>query len=505
MDEKLTVPIKEAGYLFTQKSHRYRPIIRYMYERHLAYSPFVFPTEIYIYLKQYNDFEDYSEDEMLTDLATLVERNNLEQIQDQTNVKSIEEYKKKRYRYKCTPATIELEKSLIGMENTLQSIRGSLEKSLPYNLYEQIKKLYEYDVNKELNRNDLEKINELWDSVFEKFTKLAEDASDYLSHINSDMLEIIMKQDSFIVFKDSFTDYLQNFISSLRKNTERIRKILLDISEEKLRKVFSALIEYQKTIPRFDELPEDEVFYINFINRWESLKTWFISTTEKDCYVNDLEKQTIEMIRKIAKLAQQAAERTRTVRSRSADFLHLAKLVQHMDSLDASNELHSLLFGFEHTQHLKVKNQKDTDNNNVTVWENESSKEELTIRKVTSKAVKKNSVVKENTEEKQKLMAAYQEQQKIEKMMINELISKKKIIFKELDVVTPFQRQVMLGWIGKAIGNHTSREKTGVYKGKTENGKIYSLIKRSDELVKLRCEDGVLKMPDFEIVFLGGE
>lgn len=505
MDDRLTTPIKEAGYLFTQKSHRYRPIIRYMYNRHLAYSPFVFPSEILSYLKEFSDFEDYNEDELLVDLATLVERNNLEQIQDQSNVRTIEEYKKKRYRYKCTAATIELEKSLIGMETTLQSIRGSLEKSLPYNLYEQMQKLHKMSVTKTLDRKDIEEINVLWDSVFERFVKLTEDASDYLSHINGDTLEILMKGESFIAFKNAFTDYLQNFVGSLRQNTERIRKILLDMSDEKLTSIITALIRYQKTIPRLDEMPTDEVFYANYMDKWLSLKSWFISTPERDCYVNDLIKQTTEMIRKITKLAKQSAERAKNVRSRRTDFLHLAKIAQYMDSLEKVNEVHSFLFGFENTRHLKVKNTKDTDSNSVSVWDVEPSFEELKVRKVPVRVQKKSTVVAEKTEEKQKLMEAYQKQQKQQQKLIEDLVAKERIVFSELNVITPYERHLLLGWIGKAISNHRSRIKSNVYVGKTENGKRYELFLRSQSSIVVKCQDGHLRMPDYELVFTEGE
>nr|WP_281350674.1 DUF2397 domain-containing protein [Metabacillus lacus] len=242
--------IKEAGYLNTQKSHRYRPIIRYMYDKTMAYSPLVLPSEMIGYLNQFPFFQDYSEEELIGDLNSLVKSNNMEQIQDKGKVKTYEEYKRNRYRYKLTPHTIELEKALINMESNLQSIRGSLEKSLTDRLLEELEKLFSQSLSPEVTKAEAQKINDKWESLFERFNKLISDAGLYLSHINGDKLELIMRTESFIIFKNAFVDYLQNFISALKKNTDKIKANLNEINDEKIDSIIEALILHQRSIPR---------------------------------------------------------------------------------------------------------------------------------------------------------------------------------------------------------------------------------------------------------------
>lgn len=360
MDERLMEGIKEAGYLYTQKSHRYRPIIRYMYERTMAYSPLVLPSEIISYLKQFPFFQDYSEDELIGDLNSLVKNNNMEQIQDKGKVKTYEDYKRNRYRYKLTPHTIELEKALINMESNLQSIRGSLEKSLTDRLLEELEKLFSQPLSNEVTKAEAQKVNDNWESLFDRFNKLISDAGLYLSHINGEKLELIMRTESFIIFKNAFVDYLQNFISALKKNADKIKANLNKITDEKIDSIISTLILHQKSIPRLDELPPDEELYSSFKDKWVSFKSWFISN-ERESDVYYLEKQTMEMIRKISKMAQQAAERQRYIKSRKTDFLHLAKVVSEFDDIDKANHLFSLLFGIEKTRHIKIKDLKESD------------------------------------------------------------------------------------------------------------------------------------------------
>ncbi len=120
----------------------------------MSYSSLVLPSEILVYLKEFPYFDNYTEEELLADLSTLVKSNNLEQIQDKGKAKSYEEYKRNRYRYKLNPHTIELEKALISMETTLHSIRGSLEKSLTDRLLEKLEKLSTQPISKEITKSE---------------------------------------------------------------------------------------------------------------------------------------------------------------------------------------------------------------------------------------------------------------------------------------------------------------------------------------------------------------
>jgi uncharacterized protein (TIGR02677 family) len=498
MDERLTEGIKEASYLYTQKSFRYRPIIRYMYERTMAYSPLVLPSEVLSYLKNYPFIKDYSEDELLADLNSLVKTNNVEQIQDKGKVKTYEEYKRNRYRYKLTPHTLELEKALISMETTLQSIRGSLEKSLTDRLLEEFEKLISQHLTSNINKSEAQKVNENWESLFERFNKLINDAGLYLSHINGEKLELIMRTESFIIFKNAFVDYLQNFISTLRKNTEKIKSALFKVSDEKLENIIHAILLYQKSIPRLDKLPPDEELYKNYKDKWISFKCWFI-TSERESDVYYLEKQTMETIRKISKMAQQAAERQRYIKSRKTDYLHLAKIVHEINDVEKANHLFSLLFGIEKTRHIKVKDLKESDNSKKNIWEFPPSTILLKVRKESERSQVKKHIVKKNNKERKKLMEEYKKQKAFEEELEKELVNKKQFNIQVLDFVQPYQRTLLLNWIGKAMANKSTKDDT--YFGKTDNGYEYMIIKKTDEMVNLNSSDGTLTMPDYEFVF----
>ena len=95
--------IIEASYLTADSAAHYRTILRYFYHQHERMRDFIAPEELVEYMRTIPSFSDYQEDLLHQQLAQLVKWNNLIARQDMTNAKTIEEYKKKRFRYQCTP------------------------------------------------------------------------------------------------------------------------------------------------------------------------------------------------------------------------------------------------------------------------------------------------------------------------------------------------------------------------------------------------------------------
>jgi uncharacterized protein (TIGR02677 family) len=90
---------------------------------------YITPEEIFEYLKDIPEFHLYTEEQLHLDLAQLVKWNNLIARQDMGNAKTVEEYKKKRFRYQCTPYTVEIERMLQSLEKLGDSFKGSLERT----------------------------------------------------------------------------------------------------------------------------------------------------------------------------------------------------------------------------------------------------------------------------------------------------------------------------------------------------------------------------------------
>lgn len=91
-------------------------------------------------MRQSYHFHNYTEEQLQQDLNQLVEWNNLIPRQDTGKVTSIEEFKKKKFRYQCTPYTVEIERMVQRLEEKGDSFAGSLEKKLFDRLLEELTK-----------------------------------------------------------------------------------------------------------------------------------------------------------------------------------------------------------------------------------------------------------------------------------------------------------------------------------------------------------------------------
>ena len=121
--------VPEATYLATEKSDKYRAILRYCYIQHARLKEYLLPEEILAYLKESPYFSLYTLEELKTDLTSLVKWGNLYAQQESGRVKSIEEFNDKRFRYKITPYTVEFERMLLNFEQNSETFKGSLDRN----------------------------------------------------------------------------------------------------------------------------------------------------------------------------------------------------------------------------------------------------------------------------------------------------------------------------------------------------------------------------------------
>ncbi|WP_088006827.1 DUF2397 family protein [Indiicoccus explosivorum] len=102
MKEEQFKRIKEATYLSTEKTGTYRAILRFFYIQHERMKEFLLPEEVFAHLKEYAGFGDYAMEELYGDLTQLVKWENLSAQQESGNVRTIKEFKKRRFRCQCT-------------------------------------------------------------------------------------------------------------------------------------------------------------------------------------------------------------------------------------------------------------------------------------------------------------------------------------------------------------------------------------------------------------------
>ncbi|MDC3414690.1 TIGR02677 family protein [Terrihalobacillus insolitus] len=484
--------VKEATYLTAEKAWSYRAILRYFYIQHERMREFLFPEEIYDYLRQFDAFQEYTEDALHQDLDALEKWGNVIARQELGKSKTIEEFKKRRFRYQCTPYTVEFERMLVGLERIGENFGGSLERTQFERLYQSLLKIEE-TIQPDSSESD-EECAQIWEDVTTYFRQIIKNTADYMAYINSEEVEERMQTEAFLVYKDQFTTYLRDFIIALQGTALQIQDLLLGITKEQRQLFFEKVIRHQGQTFRFEEIKEDPLEDLD--GTWMSLMAWFLGNEHGESEYEMLQQRTNETIRRITRVVQRLGERHQHFRSRKKDYLHLAKWFDSMESVDEAHELSSVAFGVFHTRHFFI-DHIPTDDIYVDVWDEQPMEHQTKPRIIKYKEKTRAGAIQSNQVKKEKMMQKHLEEKRREKKLIEQYIVENEIKVEQLPVIEAHVRKLLLSWIGKAMAR---KDRTI----KTELGRKVKVELEKDRVI-LHAEDGVLDMPKATFQFLEEE
>ncbi|MEG6617564.1 TIGR02677 family protein [Peptococcaceae bacterium 1198_IL3148] len=490
MDEQLLKPILEVTYLQANNAWRYRAILRYFYLQHEQLRYYLFAEEVLDYLKQYPHFADYNEDQLQQDLSQLVAWKNIIPRQDTAKVTTIEDFKKKKFRYQCTPYTVEIERMVQGLESMGNSFGGSLERTLFDRILQTLNKLEVNYINKISN----EELYTLWQDLQDNFKKMTENATDYLAHLQSEKVEELMMTEAFLAYKDALTEYLRQFMTALQRTSLKIEVALQQVPLAMIEQVALRLADYYLSIPRLDEPPSKEKLVSSYLAQWQSFKYWFLGRNGRESDLVYLQNSTNDAIRRITRFAQRLGERYHSFKSRRQDYLYLAKWFNNCTSLDEAHQLSACVFGVFHSRHLYA-GVKETEDIYTEIWQQQPTALTIKPRVRTYREKTKTGAIIRHEREKQKMLAEYMKQKEAEQSLIEQMINEDHITLAELPSVDPYVRKTLLNWIGKCM---TNADRTG----KTETGRKFQLKLVDNQEITLRSVDGTLKMPNYIIQFI---
>ncbi|MDG5789884.1 TIGR02677 family protein [Evansella sp. AB-P1] len=485
--------VKEATYLTAEKAWSYRAILRYFYIQHERMREFLFPEEILDYLHKDYAFQSYEMDELHQDLDALVRWGNLIARQELGKSKTIEEFKKKRFRYQCTPYTVEFERMLIQLESVGETFGGSLEKKQFERLYQVLLRV-EGVVQQQTKESD-EECAQIWKDVLTYFRQITQNTSDYIAYINSEEVEERMQTEAFLIYKDQFTTYLRDFIIALQSTALQIQELLSSISQKALTPFFQQVTNHQQQTFRFSEKREGEATGENSVNelmeKWDSLVSWFLGNEHGESEFEMLESRTNEAIRRITRVVQRLGERHQHFRSRKKDYMHLAQWFDRIDDIEEAHELSSVVFGVFHTRHF-YGDHVPTEDIYMDVWEEAPMVHETKPRIRGYREKTKAGSIQNNEKKKQEIRKRHLAEQRKEKALIEKYMKEGEIHLAQIPRVESSVRKTFLVWIGKAMGR---KDRTI----KTEFGREVHVDIDLKEKVLLHADDGVLEMP--KVVF----
>lgn len=490
--------IKEAAYLTADNHNRYRTILRYFYIQHERMREFIFPEEVMTYVKNQDGFQDYQEENLHIDLNQLVNWGNLIPRQELGSSKTIEEYKKKRFRYQPTPYTIEFERMLTEMENKEETFGGALERTQFNRLYAYLQKIE--SIIFENKKVTDEEANQLWEDVQTYFRQIVENTSGYIAYINSEAVEERMKTEAFLTYKDEFTKYLREFIRAMQSTSEQIKAVLTLLPAEELYHFFEQVWRH-KTQARLEEVDvsHESKPFEEYTGRWQAIQSWFRGTQSYGKSESEmLLERTTDAIRKITQVVQRMGERHQNFQSRREEYLHLANLFSEMDNIDNAHRLFSAAFGISKTRHYYI-DQNPSDDLYVDTWDLEPMVHVTKPMIRTYREKTRANVVLDRSKERMESRRTYLEEKQVEREWIGKYIEGQRIELENIKTIEPAVRQIFLKWIGKAMGQKDRTIQTDLG--------IKIRLHFNHGRITLHSEDGVIDMPNvsFELIGEKGE
>lgn len=492
INEQISKQITETSYLTTDNTRRYRPILRYFYEQYERINYMLYKEDVWNELNRKANFENYTIEMCENDLAQLVSWGNLTALQDTNNVSTVEEFKHRKFRYQLTEYAVEIERLVIKLEN-LHIEGASLEPKLIERIKEEIQSIEKISLKDETD------VLSLWENLNNDFKRLNQDYQDYIKTFYNTRMEEVAKSKQFIVYKNDLVRYLREFIKLLQENSytieEELKKMEQRTEERFLEKVYLG----QKRIVRIDKLDEqtDEKELINRNKeKWKNIKRWFIGDSLHFSEVEKINEKTTEIIRKITRIANQIAESKGNVSSKKAEYKKICEMFAKTENIDEAHKLSSLVFGMFNTRHIKGNYVRQTDSINSSLLEEQPNEYEVKphIREYREKLPK--VAIVDKTKEKEEQIQNYLKQIEENRKEMQKYVKDGKIDIKQLPIVKTDVRKTLLKWISKA----------GIMADKQiiiEDGRKIKLIyPQNNERCVLKCEDGNLEMPAFELQFL---
>lgn len=490
ISDKTAKQVTETKYLATDNTCRYRIIMRYFYEQYEKLQYWLYQTDIYETLMtlEYFQHKHYTEEQCQQDLTQLCEWKNLYAVQDTKKVLSIDAFKNRKYRYQLSEYSVEIERMLIRLEHL--SIEGaSLEPSLVERIRNEIVKI------KEIEYVSDEKAANWWKNLNDDFIKLNRNYQDYIRELHSLKAEEMMKTREFLLFKDTFLEYLRQFVKSLQCHSSTIEGCLCQVSEEQCNHILKKVLRHEKTIPRTNGVLNEAFFMENAISRWNNIYRWFVAVDGKEPESNKIFEMTNEMIRKITRYATQLSSLSYGGSNRREEYLKVLSDFHKQESINECHKLAACVFGVERTFHLKGDFSRDTESINSGVYEERPTEFIIAPRIRTFRQKAERSAIVERTAQKEAVRQQTLEKAERDRNMLQGYIKGQELDFANLPIIEPEVRDTFLIWLSKALEN-----KSRV--AKTDDGKRYRVAGGdTGERCVVKCTDGTFEMPSYRIIF----
>ncbi|MDO5416985.1 MAG: TIGR02677 family protein [Lachnospiraceae bacterium] len=484
-------PIMETAYLTAQNARQYRMIMRLFFREYEKMHFQLYKEDVLELLHQQEEFENYTMQQLMQDLEALVGWKNLTPLQDPRKVYTIADYKNKQFRYTMSEYAVEVERLTVRLENLfLES--GNLSTNLFLRLEENLSEA------ERIESRSGKEINEWWSNLQEDFKRLNQNYQDYLREFYSGRAEKLLKSVEFIVHKDRFIAYLKEFVQELQIHSSRIAGILdknaASIETSLLDKVVQSELEIPHTRSEREENREERIREQIF-GKWDSLKRWFMPVGGRESESSKVLEITNDIIRNIIQNAALIVQLQNWGVSRKEDYRNMLRMFVNCEDMEEAHRLSAHVFGIQQIEHFRIRDERETDSINRSVYEEPAAGVLLKPHTRAYKERKERGGFSDKSLEKLSQRMEYLKQIEKERTQMLRYVKDGILDVSRIEETVPEAvRITLLRWISQAALN-------GDGKGRTEYGQVFVLKKREGSCI-LKCEDGDLRLPAYVLEFI---
>lgn len=485
--ELWTKPVPELKYLIEGNVARYRLIMRYFYENYSKLKYWLKPEEVYAGVMQWGLLPKYTEQECQRDLESLTGWSNLTSRHDGGRSMSIDEYLRKRFRYQMTPYSIEIERMLASLEQ-MRGFGGSLEPTLLERLYG-----YVVQIRDKAGVFAPDEALVMWRDVQGSFRQLHENASDYLASLASGKAEELMQTAQFLIYKDTLSHYLRNFIMGLQQFGGQLEGMLHAVDSAVWEDFLHAVAADEGRMPMLDEPMTDVERLDRKREEWQVFVHWFAGDGNNASDVTFLERATKDTIARMVRYALAIQERQRLGVSRKRELDYLGKWFFELESVEDAHRLAAYTFGLYHGRHFQGGEEATSDSADMSLWDELPMVRILRSRSRIQRRRGETESIRDRSRDQKQAVAEILAGKAQEREIVQAFLRRGSFSMSELSYLGTLERVTLLGWISRCMQNpsRTTRTPDGV--------RIALYMPQDGGRTQVNFEDGQLDLPDFRI------